>query len=465
MASLAQAVPPALGVLLGALCSSPLASALLPATTAALLPHLDALAPAAAAQLGAAARLGCEKGRLVDAAARLAELSSAGGSAGTAACTAAVSEVVASLPALSLFSSPEAEALVGSLLQSCSSLAAAGEQLAGAAGLSARLLAHPAPAARLSAFRCLAEQQQQSDRTKCMAQLLTAPPVLGVLITALDDEQLQALAVHTLQQAVAADSASAGAALLAWLPWLACHSCSPAPVGPAASGLLQMALQAPGASLWHRLQAPLLGLFSSSPAVSSQAAAQLFSALAAQQGPPAVHSLEPLAGMLAPARAASGQAEGPPAPAPQGNRVAARLFSVADVEGLVQACGPSLPPEVAAQAFSQLAAVACDVRFHALLGSEQGGLACSGRSSAASGRPCPQCTHCGSCPLHCMEGCRRSKLTCPCQPLPLFTRSAGHAAALDPSPRGRGLQRAATGAGLLGPGPHFCCTRGWLAPG
>lgn len=79
-------------------------------------------------------------------------------------------------------------------------------------------------------------------------------------------------------------------------------------------------------------------------------------------------SQDPFAGMLSPAHIGGNILEGK-----DGNKIA-QLFSVKDVEHLVQAaCSSNVPAHTIAQALSQLAQIASDKRFCHILGEGQGG--------------------------------------------------------------------------------------------
>ncbi len=376
-----QVVPSTLLPLLSAIYSNPLAAMLLPGVQAVLGPRISVLMPTIKQQLDAADALSQKKSQLLRAVKQLEELSRPNGGPGpavqSAAAQAACEEVLACLPSLGLVALQEAEGVVQCLVR-CSAACYEARTAAPAApiaGLVTAVLAHPLPAIRCSAISSLAGETAVSSGA---ASLAAEQLVVGVLATiGLADEQLQPHVLQILQQAAALHSKRAGAALLAWQPWLACYKDLPAPIGPGISGLLQVAQQAPGAVLWHQLQPQLLDLFSSAPALGTYAASQLFSMVVVQPaaGPmPAVQfNLEPFSGMLV--RAQNNWPAESSLAGHLGNRIATKLFSLDDVQGLIRAaCNSNVAPDVAAQAFAQLAQVACDSRFHGLLGTEQGGL-------------------------------------------------------------------------------------------
>lgn len=360
-------MPAALVPLLSGLYSSPLAAAFLP-DASALAPRMGALAPATQQLMEETAHLSNRKAQLLGSIQQLAELSRPGQVPGGAVVMAACRQVLDCLPAFSLLGRQEAESAARSVVLSSIARCEGSEALpAPMASLAAALLAHPVAAVRGAAASTLAEGAVGS---RGAVELALQDPVVGVLATmGLADELLQPHAGSILQCAAAADGGRVGAALLAWQPWLASYRACPAPVGPTVCGLLQLLQEAPGSTLWSRLLPDILDLFSADSARSSQAASHLFGVVAGRpQGAALQFTLDPFAGMLEPAQAAASAAW------QSASRIAAQLFSLEDVQGLAHAArSSSVPPEVTVQALAQLAQVACDARFHDVLGTEAGG--------------------------------------------------------------------------------------------
>lgn len=358
--------------------SNPMAAALIRSAQAALEPYLQIIAPAAHERCEGASLLSCRKAQLMLSVQQLENLSSSG-SIATAALVAACQEVQARLPDLSLVAQQEAQRVVQSLVHASITCGGCPEAASAATSLAAALLMHPQPTVRREAVSSI-QAAQTSDGT-ALLNLVLDPLVLGGMVTVgLADEELQAPVLGVLLEMNALCSSRLGVALAAWQPWLVCASGEPAPLGPAAASLLQVVAQEapgiPGMALWLQLQPYLMGMFSSAPAAASQAAFWLLSAASGRPGWVSNLPLLQLGPDVAPFAGLLAQAQHGSPPAPQhGNLVAAHLFSVADVEGLIKAaCSSSVPVDVKAQALAQLATVACDSRFSVALGGEQGGL-------------------------------------------------------------------------------------------
>lgn len=265
------------------------------------------------------------------------------------------------LAALELLAPRECQHAVHVIVEAASRHAAA----APAATLAAVLLLHHLPHVRQAALEAAAQLAGESAAS--IAPLLLRPAVASSLILAFSDVPgRQQLAAELLQAAAAASNAlDLYRAFSPWESWLLCHASQPS-TGPAVASVLQ-AVATYKRGIWQQAAPLLLALFHSSAA--SEAAAQLH-ALLVQQHPAAAGAMLfnplPFDGMLLPAGIAEGgghfDAERAAAAA------AAKLFTAADVQSLLAVSGnPALPPELTAAALGQLAQVAGDPRFAAIL--------------------------------------------------------------------------------------------------
>lgn len=365
----AQALPAPLCDALAALAGHPVAAVSAPDLHAFAHQHLPALRPAVFAQLQAAEQLRQHWAGMLAAVQQLATAH------GVSLAAASCREVASQLPALRLLAQPELEQVVGAMMDS-----AARQGSSPPAGtLAAQLLLHPEDGVRAAALQALTSAVQ---RQELAGQLLLQPAVAGCMVTRLSVSlpEHQQLVAWLLQAAAAANPGACGRAFLPWESWLLCHASSPI-TGPAVAAVLQQ-VTAQKRCAWQHLSPLAQALFHASPAVASDAAAQLHSSLV-QQRPAAAGTMQfnplPFDGLLA--FAGSGEAAGGDALHRTGAGAraaacaasAARLFTAADVQSLVAvATSRSLQPELAAAALGQLAQVAGEERFAPILASETG---------------------------------------------------------------------------------------------
>lgn len=351
-----QALPSELCDILAALACNPAAAAAAPDLHAFALRWLPELRPAAAAQLQTVADL---RRKQDDFLAAVGQLAGAPSAALAAAC---FKEVQQQLAALHLLPEGPGHQAVGTIMA-----AAWRHRSAPPAAHIAATLLRQEPSTRQAALEAACQLQAGGAG----GASLLHPAVVGSLMLSLGDEPpRQQLAAQLLQAAAA--SAPPGAcseAFLAWEAWLLAFAEDPA-AGPAVAAVLQ-AVAPHKRGTWPRLTPVLQALFHASPAVASEAAAQLHSLLAQLQPASAATMLFnplPFDGLTAPAGCAT-----PSMSAPGWTAAAANLFSAADVQSLVMVvANPSLSPELVAAALGQLAQVAGDARFGVVLTGDAG---------------------------------------------------------------------------------------------
>ncbi|KAL4440183.1 hypothetical protein ABPG75_003184 [Micractinium tetrahymenae] len=359
-AATAQILPPTLCDILAALACSPVAAAAAPDLHAFGRRHLSSVHPAAAAQLETVADLQRQQAGLL---AAVQQLVAAPSPALAAACCR---EVHQRLSALALLPGAACQKLVAQLVDVAGRHAA----VSAAVNLAATLMLHFDPSVRQAALEAVGRLERSAATA-----LLCCQPVAGSLVLALGDAApRQQLAASLLQAVAAAAPEQSGQAFQPWETWLHCHA-GQAAGGPAVAAVLQ-SVTGQKRSTWQHLAPLVLALFHTNPAAANAAASELHSLLV-QQRPAAAGTMLfcplPFDGLLLPA----GSAASPAACSGMRERKAAsanaaKLFTAADVQSLLAVAGnPGLPGELAAAALGQLAQVAGDARFAAILGSEQ----------------------------------------------------------------------------------------------
>lgn len=292
------------------------------------------------------------------------QLAAAPSAALAAACCR---EVHQRLPALALLPAPTRQAVLAQLMETASRHAAVSH----VANLAASLLLHRDPSVRQAALEAAGRLDQSAA-----APLLCSQPVAGSLVLALGDAPpRQQLAASLLQAVAHAAATQCGQAFQPWEAWLHCHAGQPVG-GPAVAALMQ-AVAASKCSTWQHVMPLLLTLFHSNPAAAHAAATELHSLLV-QYRPAAAGAMLfcplPFDGLLQPAGSPLGRAGSScTGLGTTAATIAAKLFTAADVQSLLSIAGNAgLPAELVAAALGQLAQVAGDTRFGAILKSEQG---------------------------------------------------------------------------------------------
>lgn len=349
--------------ILAALACSPTAAAAAADVHSFARHNLSSIHPASAAQLETVSGLQRQQAGLLAAVQQLAVAPS------IALVAACCHEVHQRLPALALLPGPICQKVVAQLVQVAGRHAAA----PAAAKLVASLLLRQDASVRQAAL----EAAGQLDRSVATS-LLCRQLVAGSLVLALGDAPpRQHLAASLLQAVAAAAPELCGKAFQPWEAWLHCHA-GQAAEGQAAAAVSQAVVSAKF-SVWQHVLPLLLTLFHNNPAAASDAATELHSLLV-QRRPAAAGAMLfcplPFDGLLQPAGSSLSPAPSCGMGAGKGGAAsAAKLFTAADVQSLLAVAGnASLPAELAAAALCQLAHVAGDARFAAIMGQEAGEL-------------------------------------------------------------------------------------------